>query len=127
MIIDIILYIANNIVEIALMALLFLVIVVNLHIYDLEIGQKNIKTKPSKLVLYEKMTNKEDVDLCASDNLEEMCNNLGKSKGGKSTCNLVDCCVWYDGKCGRGDEQGPMYRYDNKKTYWHLNKKYKLD
>ena len=90
MIINIILYIANNIVEIALMALLFLVIVVNLHIYDLEIGKKKIKTKPSKLVLYEKMTNKEDIDLCDSDNLEEMCNNLGKSKGGKSSCNLVN-------------------------------------
>ena len=48
MIINIILYIANNIVEIALMALLFLVIVVNLHIYDLEIGKKN-KNKAIKI------------------------------------------------------------------------------
>jgi len=127
MIIDILMYIGNNIIEILLMAALFLVIVINLHIYDLEIGKKKIKTKPTKTVIFEKMSNKDDVDLCDSDNLEEMCNNLGKSKGGKSTCNLVSCCVWYDGKCGEGDENGPMFKYDDKKTYWHLNKKYKLD
>ena len=124
---NVLMYISNNIIEIMLMAALFLVIVINLHIYDLEIGKKVIKTKPPKKVIYEKMSNKDGVDLCDSDNLEEMCNGLGKSKAGKSSCNLVSCCVWYDGKCAEGDSEGPMFQYDDKKTYWHLNKKYKLD
>lgn len=102
--------------------------------YGRKDGEAKEKSMDTIEIVYEGMSNKFD-ELCDdTDNLEQVCANLGSGSGKKHSCNLVKCCVWATNdntsECVEGDETGPMFKTDKNgmryDEYYYQNKKFPM-
>tara|TARA_A100000164_G_C21433697_1_gene552245 strand:- start:37 stop:456 length:420 start_codon:yes stop_codon:yes gene_type:complete len=122
--------------EIVIGVTLLIILLLTFSLYNFSFDdiekEEDKKEKESDTIefIYEGMNNKFNL-LCESDDLEKVCNKLNNSK---TSCNLVNCCVWATnkngGNCVEGNNLGPMIKEDKTHMkydeYYYLNKKSKI-
>jgi len=125
--------------EIIVGVVLITVLLLTLSMYGMTFEDMNdvfknddTKTTHTVEIIYEGMANQFDQLCDGSENLENVCSDLGSGK--KAGCNVAKCCVWAKNKntkeCVEGDKDGPMFKEDKNgmkyDEYYYLNKKYKI-
>jgi len=125
-------FIANNILNIIIVALGILLMVSYIAIHDVKFPKSNPKLK--KVVVVETMENKPTFNqmlrkgFCSSTLGDSMQREKHCGVFKEEQCSLVDCCVWARQKgskkfkCVAGGKAGPTYNGMKTEEYYYLGK-----
>ena len=138
MMIEMINFIKENMIEIVLIVIVVLFLLVLINIKGLDLNEPKPESKLVKGVTVETFEDNNNIinhfdNFCESYlgnslELEKACNELTENN-----CNNIKCCVYGNGKCVAGDINGPIYKTDKEgklitmDSYYYLGKKCKGD